>query len=743
MTDIAKEAFASHNYDLAVEMYERNLKHQTPSLDMLIGYGDSLARCGRIRDSIDVFARCLTLAPLPPERLKNLANALLRELTSTMISSRHDETSFSCPTCEGTLYQPVTAGCGHTHCKKCYESAKCCRACGQKLGPIGETNVLVQRLVEKWWPREAEASRARHEGDAFLKDGHLTQALEHYNLAVRLAPNSPLHLSNRANVLLLLNRPQASLADADHAIRLRPDWGKGHYRRGVALSVLGRHEEAFFALCTCAAIDKNPQSIRHELIRVLHRVLSPIQRRQSALTSRSPYNILGESNVRIKRARDLHHHRHHHHHHQYRVQRPVTSPNQRHCHAVLNSSDCEENSSSEEEFTQAIRRRILSTVTLQSNAKLHATLDRLYQEIEKLKRVDSMPAEVLVPPLSAGTNTSDLDCILCCRSLWKPVTTPCGHTYCWMCLDRCLDYSSTCPLCVTSLANYLASNQKTLTDFIDRALMTIAPTEYASRAANHRLELIQDLGLLGSRRIAVFICTTAFPCVACPLFVYEPRYRLMVRRCLESGVRHFGIAACLNREATGSKRYAEYGTVLEIKDRVLMKDGCSILSTVGGRRFRVLSGGERDGYDTAEVELIRDSPIQPANLPNLRELHDKVWSKGKKWWSTVSITQQIEIQRVFGNIPNPEDDWIRLPDGPSWTWWILAILPLGPQLQIGILGTTSLEKRLRAIEKTLNHMEKRQLTITAAPSEETTTSSSICQNRNDIRESAVSMVHHS
>lgn len=40
------------------------------------------------------------------------------------------------------------------------------------------------------------------------------------------APNSPLHLSNRAHVLLLLNRPQASLTDADHAVRLRPDWGK-------------------------------------------------------------------------------------------------------------------------------------------------------------------------------------------------------------------------------------------------------------------------------------------------------------------------------------------------------------------------------------------------------------------------------------------------------------------------------------------------------------------------------------
>lgn len=55
-----------------------------------------------------------------------------------------------------------------------------------------------------------------------------------------------------------------------------------------------------------------------------------------------------------------------------------------------------------------------------------------------------------------------------------------------------------------------------------------------------------------------------------------------------------------------------------------MKDGCSILSTVGGRRFRVLSGGERDGYDTAQVELVRDSPVQPENLTNLTELHDKV-----------------------------------------------------------------------------------------------------------------------
>lgn len=71
-------------------------------------------------------------------------------------------------------------------------------------------------------------------------------------------------------------------------------------------------------------------------------------------------------------------------------------------------------------------------------------------------------------------------------------------------------------------------------------------------------------------------------------------------------------------------RYAEYGTILDIRDRVLLKDGCSILSTIGGRRFRVLSGGEKDGYDTAQVEFLRDTIVQEDQLLNLLELHDKV-----------------------------------------------------------------------------------------------------------------------
>lgn len=61
-------------------------------------------------------------------------------------------------------------------------------------------------------------------------------------------------------------------------------------------------------------------------------------------------------------------------------------------------------------------------------------------------------------------------------------------------------------------------------------------------------------------------------------------------------------------------RFADYGTMLEIKDWVLLPDGCSILTTVGMRRFQVLSRGEKDGYDTAQVKFLADVPIHHQSL---------------------------------------------------------------------------------------------------------------------------------
>lgn len=37
------------------------------------------------------------------------------------------------------------------------------------------------------------------------------------------------------------------------------------------------------------------------------------------------------------------------------------------------------------------------------------------------------------------------------RLFYEPVTTPCGHTFCLKCLERCLDHNAKCPLCKDAL----------------------------------------------------------------------------------------------------------------------------------------------------------------------------------------------------------------------------------------------------------------------------------------------------
>lgn len=113
-----------------------------------------------------------------------------------------------------------------------------------------------------------------------------------------------------------------------------------------------------------------------------------------------------------------------------------------------------------------------------------------------------------------------------------------------------------------------------------------------------------------------------------------------------------------------------------------MSNGCSILSTVGVKRFQTISRGERDGYEIAKVKFLTDEPISDSCLPSLKQLHDKVREKAVSWVKTFNLDFKEQVVASFGAIPEVEENWKSLPDGPSWTWWLLAILPLGPLLQV-------------------------------------------------------------
>ncbi|KTF79417.1 hypothetical protein cypCar_00044904, partial [Cyprinus carpio] len=103
---------------------------------------------------------------------------------------------------------------------------------------------------------------------------------------------------------------------------------------------------------------------------------------------------------------------------------------------------------------------------------------------------------------------------------------------------------------------YLATRAYNKTLLIEKLLQRFFCDELAERRKVHEEEM-KELSNL-NQEVPIFVCTMAFPTVPCPLHVFEPRYRLMIRRSMETGTKQFGM--CIADELKG---FADHGCMLE------------------------------------------------------------------------------------------------------------------------------------------------------------------------------------
>jgi len=63
--------------------------------------------------------------------------------------------------------------------------------------------------------------------------------------------------------------------------------------------------------------------------------------------------------------------------------------------------------------------------------------------------VDDGDVKKMMELFEGGLNLAGIDfsCPVCTELLYKPVTTPCGHTFCKLCLDMSFSYKRCCPMC--------------------------------------------------------------------------------------------------------------------------------------------------------------------------------------------------------------------------------------------------------------------------------------------------------
>ncbi|KAG2141719.1 PUA-like domain-containing protein [Suillus bovinus] len=199
---------------------------------------------------------------------------------------------------------------------------------------------------------------------------------------------------------------------------------------------------------------------------------------------------------------------------------------------------------------------------------------------------------------------TELMCEICFMLLYQPVTTPCQHTFCSKCLQRSLDHSMLCPLCRVELPGFAYFHEHSHNKVVLALLLKAYPESYDARGQTIATEE-RDARL----DTPIFVCQLSFPGMPTLLHFFEPRYRLMLRRCLEAPTPTLGMIMpprAAPVAGLGVDAGADFGTMLEIRSVQMLPDGRSIVETRGTHRFRILERGSLDGYMIGRVERIDD-----------------------------------------------------------------------------------------------------------------------------------------
>ncbi|GAA5914811.1 uncharacterized protein JCM6883_005622 [Sporobolomyces salmoneus] len=321
---------------------------------------------------------------------------------------------------------------------------------------------------------------------------------------------------------------------------------------------------------------------------------------------------------------------------------------------------------------------------------------------------------------------AESECQVCVQLLVEAITSPCGHSFCRNCLTRAYDHSSKCPLCRSDLPPLPYFNRERTNIALHSVIETAFPTLAAERAAGIREDELAHLS-----NVPIFICTTAWPGIPTFLHIFEPRYRLMMRRALESPSREFGMVLP-SRDGSGGVN--EYGTMLRITNCNVMEDGRSIVHSVGTWRFKIIERWMVDGYNVGRVERVEDVSLeQELELEQcaLRSNHDELAEYRDPdpapalGGGGISLTQRPSRPPMTGNMELAIDQlmqicfdfiktlksqsapWVlqrlnntvgEMPTTPAeFTWWCGEVMPVEDHVKVALLSITSVRERLRLI----------------------------------------------
>jgi Lon protease-like protein len=174
--------------------------------------------------------------------------------------------------------------------------------------------------------------------------------------------------------------------------------------------------------------------------------------------------------------------------------------------------------------------------------------------------------------------------------------------------------------------------------------------------------------------------TVLFPGMRMPLHIFEERYRVMIRECMEEDA-PFGVLLLRSGPEVGSGGIPyDVGTAARILQVEYLEDGRMNIFAIGEQRFRIIAINTTQPYLRGEVTLLDQEPASDsayASMARARQL----------------FNDYLKTYLALG------DQWTRgvyLPDDPAEAAdYIAARMDVGPKIKQELLEQFDPGARLR------------------------------------------------
>ncbi|KAI1432297.1 ATP-dependent protease La domain-containing protein [Xylaria sp. CBS 124048] len=377
--------------------------------------------------------------------------------------------------------------------------------------------------------------------------------------------------------------------------------------------------------------------------------------------------------------------------------------------------------------------KILATYTLAELGNLEYSSELTYSSVDASEDdVGKQDAELFLELKKLAR--TEVDCQICYALFLDPMTTTCGHTYCRACIYRVLDHSGLCPVCRGAIHIQAGASAQSAPS--NKRLVSMIDGFWADLVALRSQAYLQEVRTLCEGcDIPIFVCTLAFPSMPLFLHVFEPRYRLMIRRAL-AGNRTFGmVLGTLSAPGPGERHFLELGVLMRIVNIEFYADGRSLLETVGISRFRIKRHGWLDGYVVAKIEKVDDISLAEEEALESSEIRRESGSAavpetqqgsaaGAEPSSTTTTARNLPATlsgEIFDSMSSRElvnfgvdfvgrmqaesvhwltDRMLALygecpADPATFPWWFACVFPVTDSEKYRLLGTLSVRERLK------------------------------------------------